>query len=285
MKYCWLFVAYVEGVIDEGTNKDSGIHLRSETLQNLITQLLHLTSSLHHRALTNTIPFAIKTATRLLSLQQGKWLTPKRLLKSYLIFVVINSSLFVFQITHSPLPSLSFSPHEMEVCTEWFLQRINSLKLNHDTSCYLDSFCSETTLYQDACEYCLYCAVTWNLSSEPHAAVKVVEWLTKLLQITNCHVENQDFFIRTCSTLQSILQKSPRLSLLTIYDPLTDCMLQVASFVKFTAGIKAIYGVLQAECSAILLDSDESYGSRYLEHMIQSIVNQLSVLTLYEYAT
>ena len=170
----------------------------------------------------------------------------------------------------------------MHVSVEWLLQRINSLKVHQDTSHYLSSFCSEATLYQDACEYCLYCATTWNLSAESRSAVTVVEWLTKLLQIANCHVEDQDYFLRTCSALQCILQKSPRLSLLTIYDPLTDCILHVASFVKFTTGIEATYGILQSECSAILLDSDEPCGSRHLEHMTQNIVSQLSVLTLYE---
>ena len=257
----------------------------SDTLQSLLSQLLHVLSTLHHRSLSRPLSLCIQTVTRLLSLQQGKWLTPKCLFCSPLSLVVANSVLFIFVITHTPLPPLSYSTHEMHVSIEWLLQRINSLKLHQDTSFYLNSFCSEATLYQDACEYCLYCATTWNLRAESRSAVTVVEWLTKLLQIANCHVEYQDFFLRTCSALQSVLQKSPRLSLLTIYDPLTDCVLQVVSFVKFTSGIEATYRILQAECSSILLDSDESCGSRYLEHMVQSIVSQLSVLTLYEYST
>lgn len=281
MKCCWLFVAYVEGRIESGIQ----FPYPSETLQSLLIQLLHILSTLHHRSLSQPLHLCIQTATRLLSLQQGKWLTPKCILFLFSSLLVTNSVLFVFQITNAPLPPLSYSPHEMRISVDWLLQRINSMKLHQDTSFYLSSFCSESTLYQDACEYCLYCATTWNLSAESRSAITVVEWLTKLLQIANCHLENQDYFLQTCSALQYTLQKSPRLSLLTIYDPLTDCILQVASFVKFTTGIEATYGILQAECSAILLDSEEPCGSRHLEYMVQGIVNQLSVLTLYEYAT
>lgn len=125
------------------------------------------------------------------------------------------------------------------------------------------------------------------MSVEVDAAVTVVRWLLTLMKVTNTHVateEERAWQGRTCTVLQTVIQKAPSMALLNVYNGIVDCLLHLVTFAKQAKEIAALYNVLFETCSVMMRDVELSHNTRPIEHVVQSITSQLSVLTLYEYA-
>ena len=147
------------------------------------------------------------------------------------------------------------------------------------------SLCRKETFLPDAFAYCLSCIAAWNLSGEPTATVLVTKWLLRLVEIASAHPQEATLLLHTCRTMEEVTRRSPDLSLLTVYDSMTKILLRVASFSKNPDEIESLYKVIQAELTSMRRDAAHATISRYEEYLVQSIFDQLSILTLYCCAT